>query len=182
MVNIYKLKLTVLQQEILRVLFINVGKPLNQRRLSKIIGVSQPAIGKALPELEKFSFIKLEQDRESKRWSIELDKSNHGVIQSKRVDNLKQVYESGLMDFLEKEFAGGVVVLFGSYSRGEDVINSDIDIAIIGRKEKMVRLEKYEKILCREINLNFYSSFGKIHKNLKENIFNGIVLVGGIEL
>ena len=103
-------------------------------------------------------------------------------LQLKRVDNLKQLYESGLSDFLEKAFAGGTIVLFGSYSRGDDLENSDIDIAIIGRKEKDVALEKYEKVLERKILLQFYESWGKIHKHLKENLCNGIVLIGGVEL
>ncbi len=182
MVNIYKLKLTKLQQEILRVLFVKSGKKLNQRQLANYLNVSQPAIKKSLPELEKMNYIKLEKDKETKRWSIELNKSNTRVMQLKRIDNLRQIYESGLNDFLEKEFAGATIILFGSFSRGDDTTDSDIDIAIIGRKEKPVKLKGFEKILERRININFYDSFKKIHKNLKENLFNGIVLAGGIEI
>ena len=103
-------------------------------------------------------------------------------MQLKRVANLKQIYETGLADFLEKEFAGAAIILFGSYSRGDDIANSDIDIAVIGRKDKLIGLSAYEKLLERTININFYESWKKIHKNLKENICNGIVLAGGIEL
>jgi predicted nucleotidyltransferase len=137
---------------------------------------------KALPELKNLDLIKLQQDKESKRWSIELNRDNTKVMQLKRVDNLKQIYESGLSDFLEVAFAGSTITLFGSYSRGEDTIKSDIDIAIVGRKEKDVDLTKFENILERKININYYDSFSSIHKNLRENIFNGIVLVGGVEL
>jgi len=63
-----------------------------------------------------------------------------------------------------------MVVLFGSYSKGEDIINSDIDIAVIGRKDKQIDLTIYEKKLEREININIYESFKSIHKNLKENL------------
>lgn len=182
MVNICKVKLTNLQQEILKILFVKVNIILNQRQIAKYLDVSQPAVMKALPALEKENYILIKKDKESKRWSIELNRSNHKVMQLKRVDNLKQIYESGLADFLEKEFAGAVIILFGSYSRGDDIFNSDIDIAVIGRKDKPIKFEKFEKILGREIRINFYDSFGKIHKNLKENIFNGIVLAGGIEL
>ena len=182
MVNLYKLELTNLQQEILRALFIKAGKSLNQRGIAKILDVSAPAVMKALPELEKKEFIKLKQDKESKRWAIELNMDNHKVLQLKRADNLRQIYESGLNDFLDKELAGATIILFGSYSRGEDTQKSDIDIAVIGRKEKNIDLEYFDKLLERKINLNFYDSFGKIHKNLKENLFNGIVLSGGIEL
>jgi predicted nucleotidyltransferase len=180
MVNIYKLKLTILQQEILRLLFIKTGSSLNQRQISKILGVTPPAVMKALPGIEVL--IELHQDKESKRWSIELNRDNHKIMQLKRADNLKQIYESGLNDFLETEFAGATIILFGSYSRGEDIINSDIDIAVIGRKDKLIDLAKYEKELERKININFYASFKDIHKNLKENLCNGIVLIGGVEL
>lgn len=182
MVNIYKLKLTNLQQEILRLLFIKAGMSLNQRGIARLLNVSQPAVMKALPGLEKEDLIKVAQDKESKRWSIELNRDNHKVMQLKRADNLKQIYESGLADFLEKEFAGATIILFGSYSRGDDTESSDMDIAVIGRKEKHVDLTKFDKLLERTITINFYDSFDKIHKNLRENLFNGIVIAGGVEL
>jgi predicted nucleotidyltransferase len=182
MVNTYKLELTNLQQEILRLLFVKAGVKLNQRQIAKLLKVSQPAVMKAVPKLEEGGFIKMEQDRESRRWSIELNRNTHRVMQLKRADNLRLIYESGLADFLEKEFAGASIVLFGSYSRGEDITNSDIDIAVIGRKEKIVELSDYEKCLERRININFYDSFKGIHKRLKENLCNGIMLAGGVEL
>jgi predicted nucleotidyltransferase/biotin operon repressor len=182
MVNIYKLKLTNLQQEILRLLFMRTGISLNGRAIAIALNVSQPAVSKSLPALEKQQIIKIKKDKNSGRLAIELNRINHKVMQLKRVDNLKLIYESGLVDFLEKEFAGGTIILFGSYSRGEDTINSDIDIAVIGRKDKIIELEEFEKVLERKININFYNSFGGIHKTLKENIFNGIVLIGGVEL
>jgi len=182
MVNIYKLRLTKLQEEILRLFYIKMGISLNQRRIANILNVSQPAVMKALPDLEKRGFLKAKQDKDSKRWSIELNRDNSKVLELKRVDNLKQIYEIGFVDFLESSFPGGTIVLFGSYSRGEDTNNSDIDIAVIGRKEKNVNLTKYEKMLERTANINFYDSFKGVHKNLKENLCNGIVLVGGFEL
>ena len=182
MINIYKLKLTNLQQEILRLLFVKMGVLVNQRQIAKALNVSQPAVMKALPNLEKEGFIAVKKDKETKRWAINLNQSNHKVMQLKRADNLKQIYESGLSDFLEKEFAGATIILFGSYSRGDDTLNSDIDIAVIGRKEKIANLEQFEKVLGRKIRVNFYNSFKEIHKNLKENLFNGIILSGGVEL
>ncbi len=166
----------------MRLLFVKAGTSLNQRQIANFLEVSPPAVMKALPNLEKENLIKIQQDKETKRWSIELNRGNHKVMQLKRADNLKQIYESGLADFLEKEFAGATILLFGSYSRGEDIINSDIDIAVIGRKDKQTDLTNYEKELKRQININFYDSFKVIHKNLKENLFNGIILAGGVGL
>ncbi|MCD4759565.1 nucleotidyltransferase domain-containing protein [archaeon] len=182
MVNIYKLKLTNLQREIIKILMIYSGKALNQRKIANLLQVSSPAVMKSLPYLKKEDLIIMEQDKDSKRWSIELNREEDKIMQLKRVENLKQIYESGLNEYLMKEFAGATIILFGSYSRGEDIMNSDIDIAIIGRKDKKIILSKFEIILKRKIFLNFYDSFSKIHKNLKENLFNGIILSGSIEL
>jgi predicted nucleotidyltransferase len=182
MVNILKLELTNLQQEILRLLFIKVGISLNARAVANALDVSQPAVSKALPLLEKIELIKVEKDKVSGRFSIELNRENNQIIWLKRADNLKQTYESGLVSFLRDSFPGCTIILFGSYSKGEDILTSDIDIAIVGSIEKEINLSKFEKILDRKIILNFYSSFKKIHKSLLENISNGIILTGGIEL
>ena len=182
MVNIYKLKLTNLQQRILRLLFIKAGISLNQRGVARILGVSQPAVMKALPELKKDDLIKLEQDKESKRWSIELNRDNTKAIWLKRADNLKQIYESGLVDFFYEKLQGSTVIMFGSYSFGDDTFNSDIDLAMIGGKKIDINLNPFDKILERIIIINYYSSFKKIDGPLKNNILNGIVLKGGVEI
>mgnify|MGYP001578274958 CR=1 FL=1 len=153
------------------------GISLNQRQIANFLEVSSPAVMKALPKLEKYSLLKIKRDKETKRLAIELNRNNYKAMQLKRADNLKQIYETGLVDFLEKEFAGATIILFGSYSKGEDVVNSGIDIAVIGRKDKQIKLTEYEKELERQINLSFYDTFKNIHKNLKENLCNGIVLV-----
>ena len=182
MLNIYKPKLTNLQQAILRLMFVKAGVALNQRQIARSLGVSAPAVMKALPALEKYDLIQIKQDKETKRWAIKLNRDNYKVVQLKRADNLKLIYETGLADYLETEFAGATIILFGSYSRGEDTANSDIDLAVVGRGDKIIDLAKYEKDFGRKININFYDSFKNIHKYLKANLCNGIVLAGGIEL
>jgi predicted nucleotidyltransferase len=182
MVKIYKLKLTTLQQEIMNFLFLKAGESFNARSLANHLEVSQPAISKALPLLEKENYLLIKKDKESGRLSIELNKQNPKIMHLKRVQNLNLLYESGLPDYLEESFPGTTIILFGSFSRGDDSINSDIDIAIIGYKEKTLNLNKYEEMLAKEIRLQFYTDLKSINKNLKENIYNGILLAGGIEL
>ncbi|MFH0929085.1 MAG: nucleotidyltransferase domain-containing protein [Candidatus Aenigmatarchaeota archaeon] len=180
MVNIYKIRLTVLQQKILRLLFVKAGTSLNQRQIANLLGVSQPAVMKSLPGME--GMVRSSQDKTTKRWSVELNRDDHRAMQMKRADNLMLIYETGLADFLEREFAGATLILFGSYSRGEDTMNSDVDVAVIGRKGKKTDLAAYERALERKINLNFYDSLRSVHKNLRENLCNGIVISGGVEL
>jgi len=182
MVDIYKQELTNLQQEILNLLSIKAGSALNQNRTSKILKVSQPAVAKALPFLEKSGYVLIKKDKASGRFDIKLNRENKRIINIKRTINLNLIYKSGLVEFLEENFPGTTIILFGSFSKGEDTETSDIDIAIIGRKEKKVNLNEYEKIFEKEIFLHFYISFSKIEKELKENLCNGIILIGGIEL
>lgn len=176
--DIYRINFTVLQQEILRILFVKVGMTFNARRLAKALKVSPTAIAKSLKSLEHERLIKVE--RESGRLLITLNRENPAVFYLKRVENLRLVYESGLADYLSEKFPGTTIVLFGSYSFGEDIIGSDIDIAVIGEKEGAVETARFSKLLERRISVQFFDSLGQVHKNLRENIMNGIVLKGGI--
>lgn len=189
MVNIYKSEFTLLQQEILSYLFVKAGTSFNARGLARPLERTQAGIVKALPDLEKEELVKIKKDKDSGRWSIELNRDNPKVIALKRVDNLKRIYWSGIVDFLEDSFSGATIILFGSYARGEDVWTneeeghtSDIDIAVIGTKGKEIGLARFEKMLERTILINFYNSFEEIHKNLKDNILNGILLSGSVDI
>jgi len=177
-----KLKFTRLQSEIFTLLCKKAGAELNQRTIAKELDVSPTAVSKAIKILHKENLIKIKKDPNMNLILISLNRENIKSMQLKKVENLRQIYVSGLIEELEKEFAGATIILFGSYSRGDDNIDSDIDLAIIGIKEKDIDLKIFEKELGREIILNFYSSLKDVHKELRENICNGIVLVGGIEL
>ena len=182
----YKVKWTQLQTEIFRFFCIKAGQNLNQRGIAKALKKSPTAIANAIKGLEKEGILNVEKHKEMNLVSIEFNRDNKRAVELKRVENLKLIYESNIVKFLHNEFPGSTIILFGSYSLGEDVITkeskSDLDIAIIGSKEKEINLSSFEKKLERIIILNFYPSFKEIHKNLKNNILNGIVLSGSIEL
>jgi predicted nucleotidyltransferase len=187
--DMYKLKWTRLQTEIFRFLCIKAGQTLNLREISKALKVSPTAVSNALAELEKEGLLKVKKSKTINLLSIEFNRDNQKAIEMKRVENLKMIYESGLSDFLFNEFPGCTIILFGSYSRGEDVWasgteenRSDIDIAIIGTGGRKVDLAKFDKMLERTVSINFYKSWEGVHKHLKNNILNGILLRGGVEL
>lgn len=187
--DMYKVKWTRLQAQIFRLLCVKTGQTLNLREIAKQLKVSPTAVSNALKELQKEELVKVKKSERMNLLSIELNRDNYKAIHMKRTENLKMVYESGLADFLFNEFPGCTAVLFGSYSLGEDVFfgenderNSDIDIAVIGTKGKELDLNEYNKLLERDVSVNFYKSWQEIHKQLKESILKGITLSGGIEL
>jgi len=185
--DMYKSKWTRLQHDILRFLFVKVGIAFNERGIARALDVSPTAVSTALAGLEKEGLICITKSTTMNLLSIELNRDNNKAIEMKRVENLRFVYESGLSDFLFDEFPGCTIILFGSYSRGEDVFGeeetrSDIDIAVIGTKGKKAELARFEKMLERPININFYESWNAIHRHLRNNILNGILLKGGVGL
>tara|TARA_Y100000310_G_C20390945_1_gene672732 strand:+ start:133 stop:534 length:402 start_codon:yes stop_codon:yes gene_type:complete len=133
-----------------------------------------------MKNLDRKNLIKIEKIKTINFTSFNRD--NPRAIELKRTENLKQIYISELSNFIEEQFAGATIILFGSYSKGEDTKTSDIDLAIIGRKDKIINIEKFEKSLNRKININFYDSWKNIQKHLKNNILNGITLHGSIDL
>ena len=178
--DIHKLKFTALEREIFSLICSRAGEKLSQREIAIMLEVSPTAVAKSLKNLKESNLIKIEKTKTINFVSFNRDEKR--AIELKRVENLKNIYLSGLSDYLEVALAGGTIILFGSYSNGEDTNTSDIDIAVIGRKEKILKLGEYEKTLNRKININFYSSWKEIHVHLKNNILNGILLHGSIEI
>lgn len=174
----YKLKFTRLQNELLRLLCIKAGERLNQRQIAKLLDSTPTGIAKALKGID---FAEIEKSRTMNLNLVSLRRDQETLIK-KRIENQKLVYESGLVDYLSEQYPGSTIILFGSYSRGEDTHDSDIDIAIIGSKEKDISLRVFEDCLERVININYYGSMAGIKKELRENLCNGIVLSGAIEL
>ena len=180
MKDICKLKWTVLQASIFSLLCLKVGQKLGVREISRLLGVSPTAVSKSLLLFEKNNIII--KDEKNRNFLIELNINDKNIINLKRVENLRCIYQSGLASFLIDKFPESNIFLFGSYSFGQDSVLSDIDFAIIGSKEKTADLVKYEKLFERKIYIHFFKNFKDINKNLKENIFNGILLNGGVEL
>jgi len=176
----YKLNWTRLEADVFSFLCLRAGGKLSQREIAKALGVSPTAVASSVKKLGEGNLVLVEKTKTINFVSLNRDEPK--AMDLKRIENLKGVYLSGLSDYLEKELAGSTIILFGSYAKGEDTVTSDIDIAVIGRKDKPLRLETYEKMLGRKINVNFYGSWKGIHAHLKNNILSGLLLHGSVEL
>ncbi len=173
--------LTKLQNNIFRLLCVWHGEELNQREIAKALKASPAGVAKALKEMKANKLVIIQTVKTMNLKLISLDWTKQTIL-LKKLENLKQLYEVKFVQYLEERFPGTTIILFGSYDRGEDTITSDIDIAIIESKQKIINRKPFEKKLKRTININFYNSFKDVHKELKENLCNGTVLIGGIEL
>ncbi|MEK6909382.1 MAG: nucleotidyltransferase domain-containing protein [Nanoarchaeota archaeon] len=174
-----KLKFTKLENNILEFLFRNPTTIFNGKDLSTKLKVSQTAISKSVKNLSRIELLDV---KKRILLSIKLNREDKDIFSLKRIFNLKEMYASGLIKKLSTEFPGSAIVLFGSYSYGEDTEESDIDIAVIGYMEKDINLKGFEAKLQREIQIHFFKKNEDIHKNLKENIINGIILDGALSL
>lgn len=97
----------------------------------------------------------------------------------KRSLNLNSLYSTGLITELESFYNNPrCIVLFGSFARGEDTLNSDIDIAVETGQGDVPDLSVYEKILKRPVNVLLIKDLFAENGNFINSLANGIVLSG----
>ena len=104
------------------------------------------------------------------------NRDNEELIFFKKTYNLSTLYE--LKKFIESSIHPIAIVMFGSYSRGEDVESSDIDILVLSKIKKNINLENFEKKLERKINLIILKNINELDEIIKKKINNGIALFG----
>jgi len=99
----------------------------------------------------------------------------------KKIDTIISLKESGLIEHLENQCMPDVIILFGSASKGEDTIESDIDLFLLC-KEKKLELEDFENKIKRNISLFFSEDFSELSNELKNNIINGVIMKGYLKV
>jgi len=162
---------------VLDVFFDNPTKEFHARELSRKTGISIFSVLEAIKKLSKKGFLSV-----NKKGNMKIVKASHSTIfiRAKRIRNLEKVYDSGLVDYLVNAYENPeVIILFGSYNRGDDVENSDIDIAVITKEHKKHNLEKFERILSRKISMHEID-LKKVSREFHNNLINGIVLEGAM--
>ncbi len=151
------------------------------REIGRKISLAPKSVKIYLDELEKEDLI-LKKEHRIYRYPIYYaNRESEYFRYLKRLDTLKTIKESGLLDYLYEKCLPEVIILFGSASRGEDLKDSDIDI-YLQCKEKRLDLDKYASVLKRKINLFFETDFDKLSEELKKNIINGDKLKGYLNL
>jgi len=167
-----------IKENIISKIFEDPARKYYVRELAREAKVSPNSVINAVRGLEKEGLVRKNIKKHIAEISANLD--SPFFIARKRVHNLSNIYESGIIDFLVKIYHPKAIVLFGSYSRGDDVGKSDIDIALITEKKETANVGIFEKKLGRKIHLMLLQ-YERIPDELYVNLINGIVIYGYLD-
>ncbi len=162
----------------LMVFFEDCYREINVREYAKIKKISPPTASKLLSYYYSEKFL-----MKRKYKNLLLFSANN---QNKHFIDLSRIYWSErmkeLIEFIEKRLISLTIILFGSLSKAEVKLDSDIDLAIFAHKKEL-NIESFERKFKRKIRIFWFKSVKDIKsKELANNIVNGYVLKGRILL
>jgi predicted nucleotidyltransferase len=163
-------------QKILEIIFKFPTTGFTIRELARLAKISPPTASSTIKNLEKIGLVEVKKEKVQYKVFGNLESEYYRDL--KRIYNIFSLIE--LKNFLVKELNPNAMIIFGGYSKGEDIENSDIDIFVDTTIEKKMRLDEFEKKLNRKIHL-ITGNFKKLPEELKRNIINGTILWGTIE-
>jgi len=180
-----KLYIETGKQKVVEVLCRYPDKEFSLSDLAKESNVRKSNIGMILDELNNMGFVEI--TKLAKIWRIKSNQTNWDFVKYKIIFNLGLIYQSNVVEFLMDYFRNPkAIILFGSFRKGEDITNSDIDIAIEvdDIKYKTIELREFapfEKFLGKKIQMHLFNRKA-VDINVFNNIANGIVLAGFLEV
>jgi len=156
------------------------------REVARLLKMNPTTVSKYLNKLSNGGLLIKKEERGHLLFKAKTE--NYKYKDAKIHYNIESLRNSGLIDYLERELHfPEAIVLFGSYARGENDQNSDIDIFVVSNKKKELDLNQFEKKLMSKIQLfvknkNEFVKLQKENKNLVNSIINGIILKGFLEV
>jgi|SRR3989344_6179171 len=170
-----------IKQTIKEYFFVNSAAKLRVREIERTLKLPLPSVIRYCRELEKESILTIIRMGNVKFYTA--DRGSEKYLLEKKLYNIKKIYESGLIEYLKRELSNPPIVLFGSFAKGEDTEESDIDLYIETPSKKKASLEKYEKLLKRRIQVFKHNNLNEIsNPHLANNIINGMTLNNFIEV
>jgi len=154
--------------------------------LAKELEIAKNTANTVVSHLEKEKFLEIKV-LGKRLWRIKANTKHPYFITRKIPFNLKLIYESGVLEWITERIPGArAVILFGSYRKGDDIPESDVDIAVEVLENESIRTMTltvqnlgYRKQVPIQIHI---FSRNKVDLNLFANIANGIVLSGFLEV
>lgn len=169
--------------KIAQVFFDNPTRKHYLREVARKADISHTSVKKHLQVLKKWEVVREgKEKRGGKTYPVYMAGiDNEGYKFFKKIDLLHRLRTTGLLKHLKEIFSPDCIVLFGSASRGEDIEKSDIDFFLQAEEEE-IDFSQFEEKLNRNIQLHIQTDFNQYPKELKNNIANGIVLDGFLEV
>ncbi|MEM4358295.1 MAG: nucleotidyltransferase domain-containing protein [Candidatus Pacearchaeota archaeon] len=161
----------------LKPFFEDCYRRINVREYARIQKISPPTASKILEKLHKEGLLKKEKENLYNYYFA--NKDSEFFIELSRIYWKRILEDSGLLEELEKNLLNPIIYLFGSLSKAEAKVDSDIDIAIFTPKKKEINLEKFEKLLKRKIQIFVFKDMKDVkNEELLKNILNGFKIKG----
>lgn len=159
------------------ILFEKPSYKFHLREIARLAGVHPNSAKSAAVKLKKEGIAIVEKKKHITE--ISADMKNQGFAKKKRVFNFKKIYDSGIIEYLSEKLAPESISVIGSYSKGEDIESSDIDIVVLGslKKPENIDISEFEKMLKRKIHL-LTASYKEISDEFFTNLINGMLLYG----
>ncbi|HLC53911.1 MAG TPA: nucleotidyltransferase domain-containing protein [Candidatus Nanoarchaeia archaeon] len=169
-----------IKQKIKEHFFVNPNSKLRVREIERTLKLPLPSVIRYCGELEKEGILAINRTGSVSFYTAS---RNEAYFLEKKLYNIRQLYESGLISYLKIGLSNPVIILFGSYAKGEDTEDSDIDLYIETPSKKQLDLEKFKKLLKREIQVIQNKNIREIsNTHLANNIINGMTLNSYIEV
>src|SRR3989344_1628792 len=166
-----------IKEKIKEYFFQNPTEKLRVRQIERKLNLPLPSIIRYTKELQKEGILKkLEVSKVNFYSAYRISKE---FLIEKKLYNIKILFYSELVSYLIEKYHNPLIIIFGSFSKGEDIESSDIDMYIETQKKEEFDLNKFENILNRKIQIFNYKNINEIkNKELSNNIINGIILNG----
>lgn len=166
---------------ILRLFFEGPNVRLHLREVARRAELSATGAMKILGALEKEGL--LEKERTALTVNYRGNYDNESFMALKRSLNLYSLSSCGLVSSLVEFYRiPECIILFGSYAKGEDTKESDIDIAVLTGLKDFPGLDIYEGSLKRKISLHLIENIKNETQEFINSLANGIVLHGYFEV
>ena len=171
---------------ILEIFFDYPERDFHIREVSKLVKISPTTVSCYLDSMRKEGLLECKKERGYFLFRANADNMN--FKEEKKHHNIIRLINSGILDFLNKELNyPSAIILFGSFSKGENIKGSDIDLFVLSDCKKELDLSHFEKKLGSSIQIFVYGrkDFESLKLNSKEllnSIINGTVMSGFIEV
>lgn len=165
----------------------NEGKNISIAQLSNYLGMDYKNVYNLVKKLEKKGIITLEKFGNA--FNCILNKKSHPIIFEAEYERRKTLLENNNLQILHKKINSlnfsFISLIFGSYAKGTSSKSSDIDLMVIGEKNREKEIERIISLLPLDIHFVFftYEEFlsmaqSKEFSVVLEAIKRNIILIG----